>query len=118
VMMVAGRFLKRMSGLLDELGLSPEEFKWQDLALCANMSTEIFYDDYESDKKLAKAVDQICLRCPVISQCYFAGKKGENGVWGGIYWNGSGSKDPNRNSHKTEEEWEAIQRKVNDQIYP
>lgn len=101
-----------MSRILDELGLDPENFDWQDLALCANIPTEVFYDLYESSKESAKAADQACLHCPVMRQCYNAGANGEYGVWGGVYWNGSGSHDRNKNSHKTDEIWEEINRRV------
>lgn len=101
-----------MSSLLDELGLDPEDFEWQDLALCSNMPTSFFYDNYESDQETAKATDQVCLRCPVQKQCFFAGASGEHGVWGGVYWNGSGKPDKNRNAHKTEEVWNEVHRKV------
>jgi len=92
-----------MSSLLEEFGLDPEDFEWQDLALCSNMPTSFFYDSYESDTETAKSIDQVCLRCPVIKECFFMGAKGEHGVWGGFYWNGSGTPDKNKNSHKTEE---------------
>jgi len=101
-----------MSSILDELGIDPDEFKWQDLSLCANLPTEYFYDKYESDREIAKATDQACLTCPVISQCFFAGAQGESGVWGGVYWNGSGKPDKNKNSHKTDEVWDMIRRRV------
>ena len=100
--------------LLEDLGIDPEDFRWQDLALCANMDTEIFYDKYESSDAVAKAADKICLACPVISQCFFAGAKGETGLWGGVYWNGAGSQDKNKNKHKSEEEWEEVRRKVSE----
>jgi hypothetical protein len=101
-----------VSSLLDDLGIDPEDFEWQDLALCANMPTELFYDKYESDSETAKATDQACLRCPVMRQCFFAGSDGEYGTWGGVYWNGAGKPDKNRNSHKTEEVWVEIRRRV------
>lgn len=101
-----------MSGLLEELGIEPEEFKWQDLALCGNMPTELFFDGYETDKEMAVAADQVCLHCPVISDCFFAGSKGESGVWGGVYWNGAGKPDKNKNSHKSPAVWEQIREKV------
>lgn len=101
-----------MSSLLDELGLDPDEFEWQDLALCRGFPTETFYEDYETDAESAKAADQACLSCPVIQQCFFKGAAGEHGVWGGVYWNGSGKPDKNKNAHKTDEDWQEIYDKV------
>jgi hypothetical protein len=101
-----------VTNLIDELGLDPQDFQWQDLALCSNMPTSFFYDQYETDKETAKAVDEACLRCPVIKQCFFAGAENQHGVWGGVYWNGSGKPDNNRNSHKNEKTWSEIQRRV------
>lgn len=103
-----------MSDLIGELGLNEDEVTWQHLALCANMETEWFYDQYEKDVEVAKATDEACLRCPVISQCFLAGSKGEYGVWGGIFWNGSGREDRNKNSHKTEETRDKIMERVRD----
>lgn len=102
------------SSLLDELGLDPEDFEWQDLGLCSNMPTSFFYEKYETDEETAKATDQVCLHCPVMKQCFFAGAQGEHGVWGGVYWNGAGNPDKNRNSHKTQEVWEAIKEKASE----
>lgn len=100
------------SSLLDELGLDPEDFEWQDLSLCSGMPTSFFYEKYETDVESARAADQVCLHCPVMKECFLAGAKGEHGVWGGVYWNGAGSPDKNRNSHKTEEVWDEIYDKV------
>lgn len=105
-----------MSSLLDELGLDPEEFDWEDLALCKSTVTspedDVFFDRYESDEESAKAADDMCLRCPVIRQCFFAGAEGRTGVWGGVYWNGSGKPDKNKNSHKTDEVWSKVHERV------
>lgn len=106
-----------MYDLLDELGVDPEDFDWRDLALCRNMKIEssdedVFYDRYESDTESAKAADQICLHCPVISQCFMEGSKGQTGLWGGVYWNGSGKPDKNKNSHKTPEDWDTLHEAV------
>lgn len=98
--------------LLEELGIDSENFRWQNLALCSGMDTETFYDNYESSESVAKAADDLCLSCPVMSQCFFAGSKGETGLWGGVYWNGAGNPDKNKNRHKTEEDWDAVYRRV------
>lgn len=87
--------------ILEELGVDPEDFRWQDLALCAGMDTELFFDKYEKDSVLAKEVDELCEHCPVYEYCKEQGKDGpEWGVWGGVYWNGAGRPDENRNAHK------------------
>jgi hypothetical protein len=106
-----------MSRLLDELGLDPDDFEWKDLSLCKSipLSTpddDLFFDRYESDTESAKATDSMCLHCPVISQCFMAGSEGQYGVWGGVYWNGSGKPDKNKNSHKTDEVWDEIRARV------
>ena len=88
--------------LLEELGLDPDEFVWQDLALCANMDTNLFYDEYETNQVVRTQVDEICSRCPVQRECLLTGHGGEIGVWGGVYWNGNGKPDRARNEHKPE----------------
>lgn len=94
--------------LLDELGIDPEEFTWHDLALCQGMDPELFFTKYEADEEVAKQTDQACLSCPVFAECAAAGQDGQHGVWGAIYWNGSGKPDKNRNAHKTPEVWNEI----------
>lgn len=99
--------------ILDLLGIEGDEFRWEDLAACATFDTEWFYDDYESSDDNARSIDEACLRCPVIAACYNKGQSGgEWGVWGGVYWNGSGKPSVNQNSHKTPETWEAIRKAV------
>lgn len=89
--------------LIEELGLDADHLQWYQLALCEGTDINWFYDLYESDTELAKQVDQMCLSCPVISECYnFAQDNGEYGVWGGLYWN-NGKPDRAKNSHKTPE---------------
>jgi hypothetical protein len=90
-------------GLLEELGIEPRDFQWQDLALCRGMNPAFFFEDYENDIEVAKQVDQCCLACPAIKECATMGLNGEYGVFGGVYWNGSGRPDVNRNAHKTDE---------------
>lgn len=107
--------------LLDELDIDPEDFHWKDLGLCQKTGVVIkpdgtvidnMFDEYETNERVAKQVDQMCLHCPVMAQCAQAGSKGEWGVWGGIYWNGAGKPDKNKNSHKTPEVWDEIKKRM------
>ena len=104
-------------GILDELGLDKDDFEWQDLGICRGMKIktpdeDIFFDRYETDVESAKAADQMCLHCPVVQQCFLEGAKGNYGLWGGLYWNGAGKQDKNKNAHKTEEVWNELHKKV------
>ncbi len=102
----------QVADALYELGLDLDSLKWQDLALCESMPTNMFYDDYESDVQVAKVVDEACLSCPVMVQCMERGmENSEWGVWGGIYLV-SGKPDNNRNSHKTQDIWDSIRERV------
>lgn len=108
----------QFDNILDEMGLDPEEVEWHDLSLCSgypieNNKQDVFFDKYESDTETAKAVDEMCLTCPVIKQCFFQGlNNGESGVYGGVYWNGAGKPDKNKNAHKSDETWQEIYRRV------
>ena len=100
--------------LLDALGIEPEDFRWEMLALCNGMDTNLFYEKYESNQNTAKQIDQMCLHCPVMKQCAKKGMDGQTGVWGGVYWNGAGRPDNARNEHKTPEIWEEIKERLSD----
>lgn len=114
-----------MSDILKALGVEAEDLVWQDLAACRNLIQTIqqtkpadktvaeldpFFDAYESDEVVAFQVDQMCLSCPVIKQCYKEGVKEKAvGVWGGIYLN-LGKPDKKFNAHKTPEVWKALKK--------
>lgn len=105
-----------MSDVQSVLGLDLEELEWQDLALCSGMDTNDHYDNYESNPRVATMVDQKCLSCPVMAQCLERGmENSEWGVWGGIYLV-SGRLDNNRNSHKTQDVWNAIRERISDSV--
>ena len=92
-----------MSQILDHLGIDPEDVKWYHLAACKGMDINWFYDKYENDKILADTMDQICLNCPVVKQCYKEGVSNkEKGVWGGVYLN-LGRTDKLSNLHKSKD---------------
>jgi hypothetical protein len=106
-----------LANLLEQLGLDPGEFEWFDLALCRGMEIksekdDSFFDLYENDEVTRYAQDQMCLSCPVIRECFYAGMNGEYGVWGATYFNGQGKPDAAKNSHKTKQVWEEIYQKV------
>lgn len=105
-----------MQSLFEELGIDPATFEWPQLSLCRGTDTEWYYDEYESDPEIAMAVDEMCLHCPVLRQCYAAGEDGERGVWGGVYWNGAGGHDKARNRHKLEETWRRLERRLGRKI--
>lgn len=101
-----------MQDILSALGIDVEDLRWQDLALCSHMETNMFYDEYEADVNVARIVDEVCLSCPVMAQCLQNGvDNNEWGVWGGIYLV-SGKTDGNRNSHKTPDIWALIKERV------
>jgi hypothetical protein len=96
--------------LFNQLGLDPEDVKWYHLSACKSMSINWFYDEYESDKELAKQVDQVCLHCPVIKQCHAEGVANkEKGVWGGIYMD-LGRSDKQYNLHKDSDTWKQLKK--------
>ena len=98
------------------LGVDPETFEWQHLALCRGLQLsakdDIFFDKYEQDPESAKATDAMCLSCPVQKICLRTGiENGETGVWGGVFLE-NGKVIPVRNQHKTKEVWDQIKKVV------
>ena len=82
--------------------------EWIPYANCRNIDREFFFDKYEEDQDLAKVVDNICLTCPVIRDCFSHATSNEEwGVWGGVYLV-DGEINAARNAHKTEEIWKEI----------
>ena len=109
--MECGLCLNNMSNILNDLGVDKEDLDWWHLGICRGMDTNLFYDKYENDEKIAKNIDEACLACPVIAMCYQSGiENNEYGVWGGVYLN-SGSMDKNKNLHKTNEVWKRLKAK-------
>jgi hypothetical protein len=99
-----------MSSILKALGIDEEDVKWYHLAACKGMRINWFYDDYENDKIIAKTVDEVCLSCPVIKQCYKEGvEMKEFGVRGGVFMD-LGRVDKQNNLHKTKEIWDALKK--------
>ena len=78
---------------------------WKDNAACLGLEQNLFFDDYEENPEIRSGVDNICMRCPVVKQCFAVGiSNKEWGVWGGIYIeNGDISRDIN--NHKTKQDW-------------
>ncbi len=88
------------------------DHEWIAKARCRSMDYELFFDKYEEDPDLAKVVDNICITCPVIKDCFDHGtNNSEWGVWGGVYLV-DGEINQSRNAHKSTEAWEKVLRSV------
>ena len=81
---------------------------WSLEAKCLNLDTDLFFDKYENDEGIRKAVDSLCKMCPVQRECMAnAVSRQEYGVWGGVYFeNGKISKE--FNSHKKHDDWFSV----------
>jgi hypothetical protein len=74
-------------------------------ALCINMDTNLFFDNYEEDKSVAKNVDLLCIKCPAQRKCLAYGvSNAEWGVWGGVYL-ADGRISKEFNAHKDKDMW-------------
>jgi hypothetical protein len=95
----------------------PENFVWQEYALCAGIvgkrkpngdADDPMFDGYESSVDVARAVDEMCSRCPVRLPCLVDGLDTKSyGVRGGVYLT-NGEMDKERNAHKSAEDWEEV----------
>lgn len=88
--------------------INKELFRWSDVASCHGLHHNYFFDFYESNRNIAKNIDELCSNCPVRKECYLSGKKHkETGVWGGFYLI-NGDVDAHRNSHKNKTVWDRL----------
>lgn len=79
--------------------------KWVKKARCLNMDTNIFFEKYEDDTDLRKAVDQLCQSCEVQRECLATAiSRYEWGVWGGVYFE-KGKISKEFNNHKKKQDW-------------
>lgn len=91
-----------------------QDLKWYHLSVCQGMTTEYFYDEYESDPVLADTMDGICLSCPVRTMCLGEGMRNKDyGLWGGWFLT-AGRIDEQRNAHKSRAVREALGELVSD----
>lgn len=105
------------------LGIDVDTLDWTDLASCNSIDREfitdtadIFFDLYEKDSNQAKATDEICLRCPVTSECFNYGQDNElTGVWGGFYLT-RGDVDKSRNKHKDVDTTSKLAKRIYDEL--
>lgn len=77
------------------------DFTWCDLGLCRSLpDPDIMFEGYEGDPQLARAIDEMCMSCPVARECNEYGVETKStGQWGGWYLvNGKISKQ--FNAHK------------------
>jgi Transcription factor WhiB len=82
-------------------------------ARCSGKDTNLFYENYEEDKNLARKVDsELCLKCPLIAECLVEGVKNKEwGVWGAIYLR-DGKINRKFNSHKSTAVWLEIHKRI------
>lgn len=100
--------------LLEELGLDESTLAWWQLAFCNGMELSWFYEAYETDEELAKAMDEVCLSCPVFKGCMMdAVDNKDYGLRAAVYMD-NGKPDKQRNKHKTPEVWARIQQRLRD----
>jgi len=98
-----------------------KQVKWKKYATCKGMippdnvefepeKHDFFFDAYEKSEEIRRQVDKMCIVCPVRTLCEEYGVSNKlEGVWGGYYLTPQGDIDGNKNKHKTEEVWEALQ---------
>lgn len=82
--------------------------EWADGARCVGLDTNLFFDEYEGDKRIARSVDALCSLCIKQRECLALGvSRREWGVWGGIYLE-DGDISEEYNDHKSSTDWENL----------
>ena len=86
-----------------------DKHTWKDDAICKDYDFNFFFDKYEEGSlDFRKTIDQFCINCPVVKQCFAVGVSGKEwGVWGGIYLE-QGEISREFNNHKTKSMWANI----------
>lgn len=70
--------------LIEDFSLDPDNFIWQDMAICDQIPTKAFFDDAESHSGIESAVKAICAVCPVKNHCLDFGVSNKSyGIYGG-----------------------------------
>lgn len=95
-------------GISEGEAIDLEESNWEDFALCAGQPVSLFFEEYESSQRVARAVDEMCSVCPARMACLTFGIENKHeGTWGGVALS-RGKMDKDKNSHKTPEEWQEL----------
>lgn len=101
-----GKFPRIMQDFFSDV--NQELFEWSDVASCRGLHHNYFFDLYESNRIIAKNIDELCVNCPVRQECFQSGSgRKETGVWGGFYLV-NGEIDTHRNSHKNKFVWDKL----------
>lgn len=94
--------------IIHDLGLYEDDLRWEELATCAGRDFFDFFEGYETDKVIARNVDEMCLSCPVARQCLDFGRDTKSyGVFGGVYLE-NGRTSRSMNAHKTDKHWKKL----------
>lgn len=85
---------------------------WVVQAACKELDLSLFFESYEQDADMARTMDNLCMGCPVIKECFESGCNTNSwGLWGGVFLI-EGKPDPSRNAHKDKETWEEVLEKI------
>ena len=89
-----------------------DKHSWKNNASCSGYDTNFFFDKYEEEEQFRPAIDNLCMSCPVMKECFAIGvSQKEWGVWGGIYLEG-GEISKEFNSHRSKLDWEKVWRNL------
>jgi Transcription factor WhiB len=102
--------------IIHDLGLFEDDLRWEQLATCKDYDTYDFFEGYETDKVVSKNVDEMCLSCPVVQQCFQFGRETKSyGVFGGVYLE-NGRPSRTMNSHKTDLHWKKLKASLGENV--
>lgn len=84
------------------------DIQWSKDAKCLDTDTRLFFEFYEESVSVRGYVDNMCLSCPVKTECLLRGVANkEFGVWSGIYLE-DGNISDDLNDHKTKRDWSQL----------
>ncbi len=89
--------------ILEQLGLQEDRLAWQDLAACRRDDPKYFDKYYQDNPVVRPMVDEICINCPVIKECFTSAARNKESFLWAATWLDNGQPVSEMSDHQTKE---------------